>query len=43
MGSNINTLGTNTFDQIQITYQYIVLVIEAWLKGDDATKIRRDI
>lgn len=43
MGSNINTLGTNTFDQIQITYQYIVLVIEAWLKGDDETKIRRDI
>ena len=43
MGSNINTRGTNTFDQIQITYQYIVLVIEAWLKGDDATKIRRDI
>ena len=43
MGSNINTLGTNTFDQIQITYQYIVLVIEAWIKGDDATKIRRDI
>mgnify|MGYP003289845048 CR=1 FL=1 len=43
MGSNINTWGTNTFDQIQITYQYIVLVIEAWLKGDDATKIRRDI
>ena len=25
MGSNINTWGTNTFDQIQITYQYIVL------------------
>lgn len=43
MGSNINTFGTNTFDQIQITYQYIVLVIEAWIKGDDATKIRRDI
>ncbi len=43
MGSNINTLGTNTFDQLQITYQYIVLVIEAWIKGDDATKIRRDI
>ncbi len=43
MGSNINTWGTNTFDQIQITYQYIVLCIEAWLKGDEETKIRRDI
>lgn len=43
MGSNINTLGTNTFDQIQITYQYIVLCIEAWIKGDDETKRRRDI
>ena len=27
MGSNINTWGTNTFDQIQITYQYIILCI----------------
>ncbi len=43
MGSNINTLGTNTFDQIQITYQYIVLCVEAWMKGDEETKIRRDI
>ncbi len=43
MGSNINTWGTNTFDQIQITYQYIVLCVEAWIKGDDETKIRRDI
>ena len=43
MGSNINTLGTNTFDQIQITYQYIVLCVEAWIKGDMQTKIRRDI
>ncbi len=43
MGSNINTWGTNTFDQIQITYQYIVLCIEAWIKGDEETKIRRDI
>ncbi|MBQ2973903.1 MAG: alpha/beta hydrolase [Clostridia bacterium] len=43
MGSNINTFGTNTFDQIQITYQYIVLCIEAWIYGDDETKIRRDI
>lgn len=43
MGSNINTLGTNTFDQIQITYQYIVLCVEAWIKGDNETKIRRDI
>ena len=43
MGSNINTWGTNTFDQIQITYQYIVLCIEALIKGDDETKIRRDI
>ena len=43
MGSNINTLGTNTFDQIQITYQYFVLCVEAWLKGDVETKIRRDI
>lgn len=43
MGSNINTFGTNTFDQIQITYQYIVLCVEAWIYGDDETKIRRDI
>ena len=43
MGSNINTWGTNTFDQIQITYQYIVLCVEAWIYGDDETKIRRDI
>lgn len=43
MGSNINTWGTNTFDQIQITYQYIVLCVEAWIKGDEETKIRRDI
>ncbi len=43
MGSNINTLGTNTFDQIQITWQYIVLCVEALFKGDTETKIRRDI
>ncbi len=43
MGSNINTFGTNTFDQIQITYQYIVLCVEAWIYGDEETKIRRDI
>lgn len=43
MGSNINTLGTNTFDQIQITWQYFVLCVEAWIKGDRDTKIRRDI
>ena len=43
MGSNINTLGTNTFDQIQITWQYFVLCVEAWIKGDKDTKIRRDI
>lgn len=43
MGSNINTWGTNTFDQIQITYQYFVLCVEAWIKGDRETKIRRDI
>ena len=43
MGSNINTWGTNTFDQIQITYQWIVLCIEAWLTGDPETARRRDI
>lgn len=43
MGSNINTFGTNTFDQIQITYQYIVLCVEAWINGDEETKIERDI
>ena len=43
MGSNINTWGTNTFDQIQITYQWIVLCIEAWLSGDPETARRRDI
>lgn len=43
MGSNINTWGTNIFDQIEITYQYIVLCVEAWITGDEETKIRRDI
>ncbi len=43
MGSNINTWGTNTFDQIQITYQYIILCIEAWLYKDDEIARRRDI
>lgn len=43
MGSNINTLGTNTFDQIQITYQYIILCIEAWLYDDPEYARRRDI
>lgn len=43
MGSNINTRGTNTFDQIQITYQWIILCIEAWLTGDPETARRRDI
>ncbi len=43
MGSNINTWGTNTFDQIQITYQYIILCIEAWLYDDSEYARRRDI
>ena len=43
MGSNINTFGTNTFDQIQITWQYFVLCVEAWITGDRDTKIHRDI
>lgn len=43
MGSNINTWGTNTFDQLQITYQYIILCIEAWLYNDDEIARRRDI
>lgn len=43
MGSNINTWGTNTFDQIEITFRYIFLCIEAWFTGDEETKIRRDI
>ena len=43
MGSNINTLGTNTFDQLQITWQYIVLCVEAWFTGDPDTALRRDI
>lgn len=43
MGSNINTWGTNIFDQIEITYQYIVLCIEAWITDDEETKVRRDI
>lgn len=43
MGSNINTWGTNTFDQIQITYQYIILCIEAWLYDDPEYGRRRDI
>ncbi len=43
MGSNINTRGTNTFDQIQITYQYIILCIEAWLYKDPEIALRRDI
>ncbi len=43
MGSNINTWGTNTFDQIQITYQYIILCIESWLYDDPEYARRRDI
>ena len=43
MGSNINTRGTNTFDQIQITYQWIILCIEAWLYDDPEIARRRDI
>ncbi len=43
MGSNINTWGTNTFDQIQITYQYIILCIEAWLYDDPEYARKRDI
>lgn len=43
MGSNINTLGTNTFDQLQITWQYIVLCVEAWFTGDPDIALRRDI
>ena len=43
MGSNINTWGTNTFDQIGIIFEYCFLCIEAMINDDDETKIRRDI
>ncbi len=43
MGSNINTLGTNTFDQIGITFKYIFLSIKAFITDEEGDKIKRDI
>ena len=43
MGSNINTLGTNTIDQIGITIKYTYLCIKALITGDEKDKIERDI
>ncbi len=43
MGSNINTWGTKTFTQLQITYQWIILCIEARIYDDPEYARRRDI
>lgn len=43
MGSNINPLGTNTFDQIEIIFEYIFLSIKAMFTGDEADILKRDI
>ena len=43
MGSNINPLGTNTFDQIEIVFEYIILSIKALFSGDEADILKRDI
>lgn len=43
MGANINTWGTKTFTQMQITYQWIILCIEAKIYDDPEYARRRDI
>ncbi len=43
MGSNINTFGTNTFDQIGITAEYVFLCIKAFITNEESDKIKRDI
>ncbi len=43
MGSNINPLGTKTFDQISIIWKYLGLAIKAFFTQDEADLIRRDI
>lgn len=43
MGSNINPLGTKTFDQISIIWKYLGLAIKAFFTQDEADIIRRDI
>ncbi len=42
MGSNINTLGTNTIDQIGITIEYFYFYIKALITNDENDKIKRD-
>ncbi|MBQ8783548.1 MAG: alpha/beta hydrolase [Clostridia bacterium] len=43
MGSNINPLGTKTFDQISIIWKYLGLAIKAFFTQDYADIVRRDI
>ena len=43
MGANINTWGTKTFTQMQITYQWIILCIESAIYDDPEYGRRRDI
>lgn len=43
MGSNINPLGTKTFDQIGIIWKYLGLAIKAGFTGDAEDIRRRDI
>ncbi len=43
MGSNINTFGTNTWDQIGIVFEWIFLCIKAWITGDTEVARERDI
>ncbi len=43
MGSNINTWGTNTFDQIGIVFEYAFLCIKAEISNDNEIKRQRDI
>ncbi len=43
MGSNLNPLGTNTFDQIGIFFEYIGLAIKAFFTQNEEDKLKRDI
>lgn len=42
-GANINTLGTKTFSQLRIEWQYFILRIEAFLTNDPEFARQRDI
>lgn len=43
MGSNINTRGTKTFNQIGIVFEYLYLCAAAKITGDEKIAIKRDI